>query len=551
MKPRIGRVGQLVVLVSAILMAAGCGGYTEVDQDISSGSGGGGTGVSSVSSSPAALNVGDFMMVEFNSASPSTIDFTGVADDAKFMLAVGSGSESGGSSISMQSSISLPDPLSYGKSMSVEPELGEDDGYGVGEVFSAWLRAGEVSLNQNEIPADEAYSANFKGMSLDAKAVGLGESETFRVLGSLTNTSSYVDVVGKVRCVGSSVVFYVDTSVSSEVLTQADIDVLCDEFDSNAGEMERFLGSSSDVDGDGKLHVLMTSQINKLGALGGGIITGYFYAADLYAQSRSNPVSNEREIIYTMVPDPSGEFGMQIDRDFAMDNLLPAVLPHELQHAISYNHHVMIEGGAPEENWLNEGMSHLIEDVMGWGVENPSRYSLYLASPSSYGIVTQYSPNLMERGGEYLFLRYLYEQSSDGKAFLGRMIQTYKRGVDNVLQAFQGDASMDEWHEMLARWSVALMMSDRGISRDSRYTYRDRVRNSATGNWEGVILDGDADDGRGTVLTGVNLNTYSGSNSANVDSSTAKYYNVSSVPDKIDLSGSSVSADYAVLVRYQ
>jgi hypothetical protein len=295
----------------------------------------------------------------------------------------------------------------------------------------------------------------------------------------------------------------------------------------------------------------MTSQINKLGALGGGIITGYFYAADLYARSDSNPVSNQREIIYTMVPDPNGQYGMAVEHDFAMSNLLPAVLPHELQHAISYNQHVMVEGGAPEENWLNEGMSHLIEDVMGWGHENPSRYALYLASPSTYGIVTQFSPNLMERGGAYLFLRYLYEQANDGDAFLGRMVQTSKRGVENVLDAFNGDSGMDEWSELMARWSVALIMTSRGISQDPRFSYKARSQHPDTGNWEGVVLSGEADDNRGTVLEGVNLNAYNGNNTANVDGSTAKYYRMADVPDKVDLTGSSVSTQYAVLVRYQ
>ena len=491
------------------------------------------------------------MVVEFNTASPATIDFDGVDESAKFILASGNASETGSStSISLHSSISLPDPLSYGKSMGVDSVAEEDDGYEVNEIFSAWLRAAEISLDESELPADEDYeTANFKGMSM--KAVGMGQTETFRVLGSLSNTSSYVNVTGEVQCVGSNVVIYVDTSVPADILPAANVQELCDNFDDDAGEMFGFLGNGSDVDDDGKLHVLMTSQINKLGAMGGGIITGYFYAADLYDRSESNLSSNEREIIYTMVPDPAGQYGMAIEQDFAMDNLLPAVLPHELQHLISYNQHVFVEGGAPEENWLNEGMSHLIEDLMGYNRENPSRYALYLASPSTYGIVTQFSPNLMERGGSYLFLRYLYEQADDGNQFMGRLSQTVNRGVANVLAAFNGDASMDEWSEMMARWSVALIMSDRGISQDSRYTYRDRVRHPETGNWQGVILDGDADDGRGTVLEGVNLNDYSGSSSATVDGSTAKYYNISTVPDKIDLSGSSVGTNFAVLVRYQ
>jgi hypothetical protein len=539
------------MLVAVVLVASGCGGYTEVGSDISSGSDNGGTGVSSLFSSPSELGVGDFMIVGFDSVTDAALDFTGVDTDAKFVLAVGNASETGSSAtIGMQGSVSLPDPVSEGKEMSAGSVMSEDDGYEVNEIFSAWLHASEHVLQESEVIADVAESSgNFKGMS--AKAVGADGNETFRVLSSLSNTNAYVNVTGRVACEGDNIVVYVDTTVPSDVLGEADVAMLCNDFDGDAGEMFGFLGSTSDVDSDGKVHVLMTSQINKLGAMGGGIITGYFYAADLYARSESNPVSNEREIIYTMVPDPSGRYGMAVEQDFAIDNLIPAVLPHELQHAINYNQHVLVRGGVPEENWLNEGESHLIEDVMRRGSENPSRYALYLASPSTYGIVTQYSPNLMERGGAYLFLRYLYEQSTDGKAFLGRLEQTSLRGVENVIEAFQGDASMDGWSEMLARWSAALILSSNGASSDPRYTYRDRVYHAETGNWEGVVLQGAAEDGRGTVLNGVNINTYTGSNSSNVDGSTAKYYDISSAPDQIGLTASSLGANYAVLVRYQ
>ncbi|MFH1830117.1 MAG: hypothetical protein ABH871_05005 [Pseudomonadota bacterium] len=546
MKPKGRGTGWLILLILATLAAAGCGSGGSSTQDLSSGNGG--TGVSSIYSSPAELGVGDFMLASFDSTG-YTLDFEGVADGAQFILAVGNSSNTGSAStMGLSADVSIPDLLAPGKFMSIEP-VEEDDAYEANEIFSAWLRASESVLEENELPLDMVNNANFKGMS--AKAAGLGERENFRVLASLTNTSSYVTITGDVKCVGQNVVFYIDNTVPSENLSDADIQELCDGFDADAGEMESFLGAGSDVDSDGKLHVLMTSQINKLGALGGGIITGYFYAADLYARSDSNPVSNEREIIYTMVPDPSGVYGTAVDHDFAMENLLPAVLPHELQHATSYNQHVFVQGGAAEDNWLNEGMSHLIEDVMGYNRENPSRYALYLSSPSVYGIVTQSSPNLLERGGSYLFLRYLYEQSDNGKAFMGRLEQTFRRGVDNVLNAFQGNATMDAWDEMMALWSVALIMTDRGISQDSRYIYQARTRHAETGNWLGVILEGDADDGRGTVLDGVNLNSYSGSHTASIDGSTAKYFNISTVPAKIDVSGSTGSQGYVTLVRYQ
>jgi hypothetical protein len=549
-REKIKRVAGMAILVG--LLMAGCGGSESVESGLSAGNGGG-TGITNTFTSPAQMGVGDIMPIEFSDSDQVAIDFEGVESGTRFILAVGSYNETGlGTSIHMAADLALPEPGALTKGMAVDggAEAIEDDGFGPEEIFSAWLRASENELDEFEIPADEASSDhNFKAMS--AKAAGLGSTETFRVLSTLTSTTAYVSVTGKVRCEGQEVIFYVDTSVSDSELSDEDVQELCNEFDDIAAEEQDLFGDASDVDGDGKVHVLMTSQINRLGALGGGIITGYFYAGDLYARSASNPVSNHREVIYTMVPDPSGRYGTVISKGFAMANLLPAVLPHELQHAISYNQHVFVNGGAPEESWLNEGMSHLTEDLMGYNVENPSRYGMYLASPSTYGLVAQGSPNLMERGAAYLFLRFLYEQAADGDAFLRALQDTSSRGVQNIEQAFNGPAGFSQFSEFVSRWVAALAMTDRGISQDRRYTYQPRVRNSATGNWGGVCLDCQVDDGRGTVLSGVNLNTYLGYHVSNIDGGTAKFFVLSTLPHEMRLEGSAAGDNFGILIRTQ
>lgn len=547
-----------VMLAMAALSFAGCGGYDgAVDPSLSSfGMGDGGTGVTSLFDAPSEMSAGDIMPIEFNGTTSASVEFADVPADAEFILAIGSLNQSGsGSTISVVGDVSLPMVGSASKGMSIESgedvsENGEmaDDGFGPGEILSAWLRASESELPSLEMPANEGFSPS-ESKSADIKAQSLGGTESFRVLSSLSSTSSYVDVTGKVRCVGEHVVFYVDTSVPDSVLAESDVSSLCNEFDSVAGREQGMLGSTSDVDGDGKFHVLMTKQVNRLGALGGGIITGYFYAGDLYARSGSNPVSNNREVIYTMVPDPDGSWGTDISRDFAMDNLLPAVLPHELQHAISYNQHVFVSGGASEQNWLNEGMSHLMEDVMGYGMENPSRYAMFLSSPSSYGVVTQGSPNLMERGAAYLFLRYLYEQAADGDAFLRGLSQTSLSGVNNLEHAFAGSDDMNQFSEFMGRWVLALAMTDRGVSQDSRYVYQPRVRDSDTQNWQGVCLSCDSDDNRGTTVSGVNLNAYYGSDSSRIDGSAAKFYAMARPKGNLDFSGTADGGNFGFLIR--
>ncbi len=539
---KIRKYSSLAVMILSLALIGACGGSSSTNPF--DGSSGGGVEFTNEYSSPSELGVGDIMYVNFGGSSSATIDFSGVDSSAKFVLVVGSANE-GGSAVSMSLSSDLAAPVE--KALSAEAAVDEE--YSAEEIMSAWLRAAEQDLAVTE-PVPEAAVSAVKSMSA-AKAVSMGQVETFRVLSNLSSTSTFTMIDASVRCIGSSVIFYVDTDprINSNVLSDSDIQSLCSEFDDVASREQQLLGETSDVDGDGKVAILMTKQINMLGGYAGGIITGFFWAGDLYDVSSSNPASNHREIIYTMVPDPAGTFGTTVTRDFALNSLLPAVLPHELQHAINYNQHVFVDGTPPETNWLNEGMSHLAEDIMGYGQENPSRYALYLSNPSNAGVVTLRQPNLYERGASYLFLRYLYEQAASGDTFVRNLEQSGLTGVENVEASFAGGSGFSMFHEFLARWTVALAMTDEGITADSRFIYRDRVKDSATGHWEGVCLSCEADDGRGTVLTGVAKSTYHGSASATVAASGATFYDIQSVPGHITVGGGSGGANFGVLMR--
>lgn len=541
----INKYKKLAVLAVMAVFLSACGsGGSSINGNLGSGLESG-VEFSSEYSSPAELSKGDLMYVDFGNSTQVTLNFADVDPQAEFIMVVGSANQSG-SGTTMQISSDLSAIVE--KDMSVEiPEENLD--YTADEILSAWLRSAEFELAVTEPLPEEESAIGMKAMGM--KAVGMGEIRSFRMLSSLTNTTLYTSVDGEVRCVGNNVVLYVDPRVSPNLLNDDDVNTLCDIYDRIAGEEQDLLGESSDVDGDGKVAVFMTPQINKLGILGGGIITGYFWAGDLYNQSSSNPVSNHMEIIYTMVPDPDGTYGTAISKNFAMNNLLKAIFPHEFQHAISYNQHVFKNGGPPEQNWLNEGMSHLMEDIMGYGIENPSRYALFLANTASAGLVVSGQPNLLERGAAYLFLRYLYEQTSSGGNFLAALEDTSRTGVDNLEAAFNGANGFNMFHHFMARWTVALAMTDNGITQDPRYVYKSRVRDADTGHWKGVCLRCDAEDNRGTLLNGVSMTGYDGSHTATIGAGAAKFYDMPSVPAKVTISGRTGGGNFGVLIRQQ
>ncbi|MFH1653009.1 MAG: hypothetical protein ABIE74_03035 [Pseudomonadota bacterium] len=503
-----------------------------------------GTGITNTVSSPAEMGIGDIMVIDFVDMEEAAFDFAGVDESSQFIMIVGSLSTSGqGSSIKLNSEGSISvgediDPL-------VKSVVAGDDGYDASSILSSWLRAAEYELSTLD-PIEPSVD---KGMKSVMKSVGVGDTRDFRVLNSLSSLSNYTTITAELKCIDSHVLLYVDQNATSEMLDDDDIDYLCAEYERATAFEYQLYGEPSDIDDNGKTIALITPQVNRLGGMAGGIITGFFYAADLYSRTESNPVSNEGEVMYLMSPDPEGDFGYPISHNFAINNLLSAVFPHELQHAISYNQHVLVRGGSPESGWLNEGMSHFTEDLVGYNRENPSRFSLYLSGPENVGVVAGSSPNLQERGAAYLFVRFLYEQSSDPEGFLRNLEQSDLSGVDNLEQAFDGPENFSAFSELMARWTIALAMTDRGISSDPRYTYRPRTVNSVTGNWDGVCMICEAEDGRSTELTGPHLNSLNGSSSATVDGSAAKFYEITSVPDVIDLAATVSNGSYAVLIR--
>lgn len=473
--------------------------------------------------SPAQLQRGDVLQVVVPAGGTQRIDLSGVAPDADLRMAMVNLS-TGGAAVNVGLQLDVAAPMDAGKSVVAAVSSDAADAP-LQEDFDQYLRGLETALAVDQ--ADLMIQPH-RGKAVRSAVPALGSTDTFRVVASLSSISQFREVAGVLRCIGDRVLIYVDAEVDGEGgdLQRSDVAQLCDEFDAMAANEIRMIGEPSDLDDNGRVAVLLTPAVNRLGALGGGIITGFFFAADLQARSGSNPVSNEGEILYLMVPDSGGRFGTQVSREVAFRNLLPAVFPHELQHAISYNQHVILGDGRPEMNWLNEGISHLMEDLLGEGQENPSRYALYLDQPSSYSLTPAGSPGLVARGGIFLLLRYLYEQSGASTEFVQSLLQSGLVGVPNVEAAAATGTDFDQFSEFLLRFGGTLLLNESGISNDSRYHYGDRTWDDRAGMFSGVCTVCAADDGRGTELRGVRLSALSASTGVTLQPSTFKFFRV-------------------------
>lgn len=495
-------------------------------------------GSTGIASSVSAMGPGDLYVTDL-SATATTLDLSGGASGAEYLLLIQSTLTNGGSLTASVADESLP-VLTAAKS------VGVDGAMDIQERFDAFLRDTE-----RDLPVDPAAAASVSPSKSVAKSVQVGQSASFRVLASLYSTSAYRTVSATVKCVNEHVAVYLDDDVPN-ALTSDQLLTLCSQYESALSAEFAILGDPPDMNGDGVITVLLTKAVNQLGGSGGGIVTGFFFAGDLMTQSSSNPASNQQEIVFALVPDELGTYGTAIPTDFALQNLLSAVIPHEVQHLLSYHYHVLENDGVAEATWLNEAMSHLIEDVVGYGQENPSRIELFLAETQSAGLIPTSSPDLAERGAGYLFLRFLYEQAGNGNGFLRDLLQTPQNGVTNVESAFAGSStSFDEWSEFIFRWGVAVAVTDADVTTDSRYVYEGRSYNSTTSHYEGVCLICETEDGRGTILTGVTALPTGSSGNVSISASAGAYYDLSTPPASVTIQGNSEDALRAVLIRTQ
>lgn len=385
----------------------------------------------------------------------------------------------------------------------------------VTEDFHEWLREQEADLDESAmLPSQQPTQMRALG-SGDGPSVG--SSRVFKVLSAFSGGSSYTNVTAKLVYKTDNFLVYID-SRNENSLNASDLENLFQPFNDVVEKERGLFGHESDVDGDGRFNILLTQEVNELGGSAGGIVTGFFYAVDLFSSS-TYAQSNQTEIFYTFVPDPSGQFGSPIGKSFALSNILPSVLPHEYQHMINFNMHYFENNGSPEISFLNEAISHLAEDIYSMdssgymtttGIENPARVSGYLASIDDLCIVC--GSSLYQRGGGYLLIRYLYEQAEKGNLpgaasgadLLDRLLNTNLTGVANIVKAaYNSNAKESIFRSLMGQFGLAVFLSDTGLSDDNRL------------NFDGINLRAAQNDNRGTTLRGPMVNALSSSNFTN------------------------------------
>ncbi|MGH7543366.1 MAG: hypothetical protein ACREK7_05455, partial [Gemmatimonadota bacterium] len=298
----------------------------------------------------------------------------------------------------------------------------------------------------------------------------VGDSRDFFVV----NRSEEIDfddpehfdvVTATLRFLGDHTEIWVDDRTPAANAPQDLLDGVGQHFDAETYPTDRAaFGEESDIDGNGRVRILLTPTVNALNTQetvdAGVVVLGFFFGADLFPDTQA-PFSNQGEVFYAIVPDPTMQFS---PADFPLDgieNALSPIFAHEFEHMISANQHFIVRNGPFEDTWLDEGLAHQAETLNGFPIQNRLRSALFLDEPESISLVAG-DDSLERRGAAWLFVQYLVDRF--GEDVLGALVQTRLVGIPNVEQATDGSMPF-LFHE----WTSALFLD--GISDDPLFLF--------------------------------------------------------------------------------
>ncbi|MBI3864460.1 MAG: hypothetical protein HY290_21470 [Planctomycetia bacterium] len=262
--------------------------------------------------------------------------------------------------------------------------------------------------------------------------------------GPLEDACGHVPIMARPAGEGRLVRIYVDAEVAAADLAPGlvaeTIRLLDDEIIPRSREL---LGEHADVDGDGKLAVLLTPWLGKLRG-GKTSLNGCVRANDFQAGIEA-PFSNSADLVY-------------LNSHLTCGPALKTLLAHEYTHAVCFSRRFARAAGAlpVEDDWLNEAMAHVAENLHETGWSNlAERIESFLAAPHTAPLVVPdyYRAGLWRdpacRGATFLFLRFCVDQFGD--RLLGKLAGSPLTGPRNLEQA-----TGVPFPELVRHWTIAL-----------------------------------------------------------------------------------------------
>jgi hypothetical protein len=310
--------------------------------------------------------------------------------------------------------------------------------------------------------------------------------------------------VGQVRSVKSHAIIISDTANPAGGFTTAQYDSIALEFDSLSYPVDSTnFGAPTDVDSNGHIILFYTRAVNELSPPASSVVNyGYFTNRDVFS---SDPVSgcersNAGEILYMMVPDPTGAVNSNVRTVSSVRGNGSRTAGHELQHLINAFRRVYVTGATSfEEPWLDEGLSQAAEELMFYRTSfglaprgnivlsnlntgpsasrrvaayntyqnnNFNMFRTWLQRPDTTGaFVTSNPAGNSFRGVLWAFLRYASDRvNGSDAAFWQSLVNSNLEGKANIQNAIGADP--DLW---LRDFVAAMYADDNAFSVAAQY----------------------------------------------------------------------------------
>lgn len=308
--------------------------------------------------------------------------------------------------------------------------------------------------------------------------------------------STSVNRAGRVVAISNHAIVVADTGNPAGGYTDTDYQTIALQFDSVFTMDSTAFGAATDIDANGHIVMFFTRAVNELTPHAStSVVGGFFYARDLFPKQDSPqlgagsgcPSSNFSEMFYLLVPDPNGVVNGNVRTKTFVSHLTVSTTAHEFQHLINASRRLYVNTAATdfEVTWLNEGLSHIAEELLFYqqsdGLHprmdidstrfvsdqknidaynfdqqsNFGRFREYLLRPAT---TSPYAPDdsLQTRGATWSFLRYAADHrgSSDGDTWQ-QLVNSTTTGLQNLQNVFGPSLPT-----MFRDWAIASISDD-------------------------------------------------------------------------------------------
>jgi hypothetical protein len=192
---------------------------------------------------------------------------------------------------------------------------------------------------------------------MTSAAAVVGEQVSLKVP---SGCDTFTQITGTVKVVGSRSIWIEDNARPAGGFSNAQYNQLAATYDGTIGlELERYLGVATDFDGNGRVAIVVTPEVNKLVT-----VNGFVWSSD-FAPSSVCPSSNFGEYFYVLAPDPNGTTPRAISvSDLTQE--FPSLMAHEMTHVLHFGEQISNPAVADlPVTWEMEGLATFLEQLVG------------------------------------------------------------------------------------------------------------------------------------------------------------------------------------------